>query len=93
MIEYVQAKIGITENNPWKAVIDFSSYKWREIQSIAKGLKGRTLLYIFISSDSLYNCSPFKGVPFTEEDFNIEEEHKSLKGKKIKDKYGYVKKQ
>lgn len=54
-IEYLGAKIGINEVNRWTAVVDFTSYKWRDIQSIAKALKNRTSLYVFISTDSIYN--------------------------------------
>ena len=90
MVEYLQNKIGINQQNPWKAVIDFSSFRWREVQSVAKGLKKKTLVYILISSDSIYNCQPYQGKSFTELSFNLEEEYKSLIGKKKSDKYGYV---
>ena len=57
-IVYLNEKIGIDSDRKWKAVIDFSSYKWRELQSIAKPLQNMTDIFIFISSDSIYNNSP-----------------------------------
>lgn len=37
-IDYYNDKIGISKLKPWNAVIDFTSYVWRDIQSIAKAL-------------------------------------------------------
>ena len=89
-IGYLNDKMNIDETNKWKAVIDFSAFRWREMQNVVKALKGKTEIYIFISSDSLYNNTPFKGVPIKEGDFSLEDAYRSLKGKKPSDKYGYV---
>lgn len=37
-INYLNEKNGITESFQWAAVIDYTSFKWRDIQSIAKPL-------------------------------------------------------
>jgi hypothetical protein len=38
LIKYLNEKIKISESNKWKAVIDFSGFKWRDIQSVLKGI-------------------------------------------------------
>ena len=57
-INYLGNKHKITGDRKWKAVIDFSTFKWREMQSVVKELSGKTEIYIFISSDSVYNNQP-----------------------------------
>ena len=56
----------ISEEHKWKAVIDFSTFRWREMQSVVKNLIGKVELYIFISSDSIYNNQEFDGRPIKE---------------------------
>lgn len=89
-INYLNEKNGITESYPWAAVIDYTSFKWRDIQSIAKPLSNKTELYLFISTDSIYNNTPFDGVKIKESKHELEEMYKQQKGTKISDKYGYV---
>lgn len=38
MVRYLNEKLKITESNKWKAVVDFSAFKWRDVQSVLKGL-------------------------------------------------------
>lgn len=64
-IEYLNEKVGISGERPWTAVVDFTSYKWRDVQSVARGLRGKTQLYIFISTDSIYNNSPHNDLPIS----------------------------
>ena len=42
LINYIGEKAGISTVHPWKAVIDFTSYYWRDVQSSIKALKNRT---------------------------------------------------
>jgi hypothetical protein len=42
VILYLNEKLAISKNHPWTSVIDFTSYKWRDIQSIAKALNEKT---------------------------------------------------
>jgi hypothetical protein len=64
-IIYLNEKLGIENDHQWSAVIDFTAFKWRDIQSIAKALNQKTELYIFISTDSLYNNTPYNGTPIS----------------------------
>ena len=76
-------------------VVDFCAFRWRDVQSVTKGLTGITRLYVLISSDSIYNNSrKFSTFPIQEAQFDLETEYKRFKALKIKkdvDKYGYVK--
>jgi hypothetical protein len=62
-VNHLNEKLGITADRPWAAVVDFTSYKWRDLQSVTKALSNKTQLYVFISTDSLYNNTPFAGSP------------------------------
>jgi hypothetical protein len=55
MVKYLSEKLSISESNKWKAVVDFSGFKWRDIQSVLKAVGERAERYIYISSDSIYN--------------------------------------
>ena len=92
MVRYLNEKLKISESNKWKAVVDFSAFKWRDIQSVVKGINGLAERYIYISSDSIYNNSLEKvKLPVKEENFDIEAECLRLrKVQKKNDKYGYV---
>ena len=92
MINYLNEKLKISETSKWKAVIDFSGFKWRDVQSVVKGINGLAERYIYISSDSIYNNSQEKvKVPVREDNFDIETECLKLrKTQKKNDKYGYV---
>jgi hypothetical protein len=57
MVRYLNQKLKISNSNKWKAVIDFSGFKWRDIQSLIKEINGLAERYIYISSDSIYNNS------------------------------------
>jgi hypothetical protein len=41
MIGFINEKLEITSENKWKAVIDFSGFKWRDLQSVVKQLDGK----------------------------------------------------
>eukprot|EP01017_Pseudomicrothorax_dubius_P029757 TRINITY_DN3650_c0_g1_i2.p1 TRINITY_DN3650_c0_g1~~TRINITY_DN3650_c0_g1_i2.p1 ORF type:complete len:189 (-),score=39.10 TRINITY_DN3650_c0_g1_i2:595-1161(-) len=55
LLQYLSKKLGMSETNKWEAVIDFSAFKYHDIRSVYDALKGKTKLYLFISSDSVYD--------------------------------------
>ncbi len=36
-------------------MVDFSGFKWRDIQSVVKGIKNKCGKYVYVSTDSVYN--------------------------------------
>lgn len=38
MVRYLNEKLCISEANKWKVVVDFSAFRWRDVQSILKGI-------------------------------------------------------
>lgn len=53
----------------YDAVIDFSSYNARQIKQVAEILRGRVGVYVYISTDSIYEvCEKTHSGPSTEED-------------------------
>ena len=59
LIEYISVKHGFDEDNKWDMVIDFSSFERKEIKSIYRSLNKKRKMYVFISSDSVYDvCDP-----------------------------------
>ena len=89
-VQYLNERVGISATKPWAAVVDFTSYKWRDLQSVTKALRNKTQLYIFISTDSLYNNTPFNGNPIKESLYPLDQMYRQQKGTRISDKYGYV---
>lgn len=55
MVKYLNEKLQINEQNKWKAVVDFSAFKWRDVQSVLKVVNNLAERYIYISTDSVYN--------------------------------------
>lgn len=57
-------------------MIDFSAYSDIEIKESLKLLKGKTALYIYISTDSVYDvCDPPSDEPIREESAVRPEDH------------------
>jgi nucleoside-diphosphate-sugar epimerase len=57
---YYNKKHGFGEANGgrvWDLVIDFCSYERKDVKSVVRSLSGLVKLYIFISSDSVYEVS------------------------------------
>ncbi len=92
MVKYLNEKLQINEQNKWKAVVDFSAFKWRDVQSVLKVVNNLAERYIYISTDSVYNNQKERlELPVKEDTFDIEEEcQKQRKYDKKNDKYGYV---
>lgn len=56
LVNYVSEKHGIGEDdNKWDLVVDFSCFERKEIKSVIRALKNKCKLYVFISSDSIYD--------------------------------------
>ena len=55
MVNFIGDLYDISPNNKWDSVIDFCGFRWRDIQSVIKGIDGKANNYIFISTDSVYN--------------------------------------
>ncbi len=54
-------------------MVDFSAFKWRDVQSVTKAITNIAKRYIFISSDSVYNNFQRKSTnPIREDDFDLE---------------------
>jgi hypothetical protein len=72
-IAFVSQHLNITHANRWTCVVDFSAFRWRDVQSVTKAIAGIADRYVFISSDSLYNnhSKPLRN-PIREEDYVIE---------------------
>lgn len=69
LLNYISNKVGVSSENPWHAVYDFSCYEPKELKCVHLALRNRTKLYVFVSSDSVYDvCEPsnFKGRPVEE---------------------------
>lgn len=61
MFKFISEKLGITEHSEkkWDLVIDFCAYLRKEVKSVIRGLTNRLKLYVFISTDSVYDvCDP-----------------------------------
>jgi hypothetical protein len=68
LIVYLNKKYKITPDNKWAAIVDFSAFDHPDIESIRAAVSGLTYLYIFISSDSIYDAYGLKysSVPLKE---------------------------
>ena len=72
LLKYLSNKfeIGKTTGKKWDLVIDFCGYFRRHIKSVLKGLDGSVKLYIYISTDSVYDvcCKEFRSGLIQESD-------------------------
>jgi hypothetical protein len=65
LLGYISKKHGFTKESgvKWDLVVDFCAYERKETKSVIRGLGGLTKLYVFISSDSVYDvCDQKKRV-------------------------------
>lgn len=60
LINYISQKQKITALKKWDLVIDFSCFERIQIKSVYRALKKKCLLYIYISSDSIYDVCDIK---------------------------------
>jgi hypothetical protein len=91
-LAFVSQHLKISADNKWNCVVDFSAFRWRDVQSVTKAISSIAERYIFISSDSVYNNHSKKlQNPIREDDYSLEEEYKLIKiSNRSKDTYGYV---
>lgn len=57
---------------------------------MVKALRNKVQIYIFISTDSIYNNTAFNGKPIAEEEYPVEQMYGQQRGTRVTDKYGYV---
>jgi hypothetical protein len=57
-VNFVSKHLKVDQHNKWSCVVDFSAFRWRDVQSVTKAIANISEKYIFISSDSVYNNSP-----------------------------------
>ena len=60
LLMYINSKHGITNERKWDAVVDFSGFNHADVESVREALLGLTDLYVFISSDSMYDAMGYK---------------------------------
>jgi nucleoside-diphosphate-sugar epimerase len=74
LLKYLTTKAskatGLGENFKWDLVVDFCGYLRKEVKSSIRGLAHRLKLYVFISTDSVYDVSDTAGLstPVKEEE-------------------------
>ena len=89
---FVSQHLKIDAQNRWSCVVDFSAFRWRDVQSVTKAIQGIADRYIFISTDSIYNnhAKQLRN-PIREDEYVLEEEYRAAKAaSRSKDTYGYV---
>ena len=55
LINYISEKHQINKTNKWDLVVDFSAFERKQVKSVIRSLKNLCKLYVFISSDSIYD--------------------------------------
>lgn len=57
LLTYISNKNGVSESKKWHCVVDFSAYKYTDIESVRNALEGLCELYVFVSTDSIYDVT------------------------------------
>lgn len=60
LLRYINSKYSVTSESKWAAVIDFSAFNHTDVESVREAMVGLTELYVFISSDSIYDALGWK---------------------------------
>lgn len=69
LLKYLNNKLGVGVNErKWEVVIDFSAFYSNQVRSVYAALRGLCNLYIFISTDSIYDVCKVKSSPITEDE-------------------------
>jgi UDP-glucose 4-epimerase len=67
LLKYLSKKLGVGVNNrKWEAVIDFSAFYSNQVKSVYSALRGLCNLYVFISTDSIYDVCKIGSTPINE---------------------------
>ena len=91
LIAYISNKYGVTKNNKWDLVIDFCCFDRKEAKSAIRGLGETCKLYVFISSDSVYDVcdESLRKEALIKEEYAIRPENQTqLKKLNDEDDYG-----
>lgn len=68
LLRYLSKKLGVGINErKWEAVIDFSAFYSNQVRSVYAALRGLCNLYVFISTDSVYDVCKVKSQPIVED--------------------------
>ncbi|CAD8164639.1 unnamed protein product [Paramecium pentaurelia] len=89
LLRYLQKKLNVgIDGRKWEAVIDFSAFYSNQVKSVYAALRGLCNLYIFISTDSIYDVCKIKEIPITED----QDQRKDLQeSQKKRESYGHNK--
>lgn len=90
LLKYISKKHGITATNKWDLVIDFCCFERKEAKSVIRGLNGLVGLYVFISSDSVYDVceEDIRKEVLIKEEYSVRPEDE-VKIKKLNDDEDY----
>lgn len=97
LLKYLTVKAGrltgVRESFKWDLVVDFCGYLRKEVKSAIRGLSGSIRLYVFISSDSVYDVSETSGLstPVREEESVRPSCNKEIMEKAEAEDYGHDK--
>jgi nucleoside-diphosphate-sugar epimerase len=70
LLAYISEKAGVTSDSRWDMVVDYSCYERKQMKCAIRGLKSLCKLYVYISTDSVYDVCDRK---IRREDFIREE--------------------
>lgn len=56
VLNYVNKKYKIDQNNKWTAIVDFSAFQHVDVDCVRRAMAGLCQLYLFISTDSQYDA-------------------------------------
>ena len=91
LLAYISKKHGISPTNKWDLVVDFCAFERKEIKTIIRGLEHLLKLYVFISSDSIYDVcdASLRKMPKIVEEYAIRpQDQKKVKKLNSDDDYG-----
>lgn len=96
MLRYISKKIGINGeegSKKWSLVVDFCAYLRKEIKSCIRGLSNMLKLYVFISTDSVYDVcdTEIREGPVKESDDLRPNDDAEIKKKADDEDYGHDK--
>lgn len=96
LLSYITKKIISATNQAdfkWDIVVDFCAYVRKDVKSVIRGLAQRARLYVFISSDSVYDVCDLavRGESMLEDDDIRVESHKEIMRMKDEEEYGHDK--
>lgn len=97
LLKYLTTKAakvsGAGESFKWDLVVDFCGYLRKEVKSAIRGLSHRLKLYVFISTDSVYDVSDMAGLstPVKEEESIRPSNNAEILKKAEEEDYGHDK--